>query len=410
MEYKRTPSKNANFIFDNSLPISIPAGINQNDNVQDSKNKYLSDLFYKFLISSSEEQPQMLHKIKCALDENRENIIVYFEPSHLSKLILLMGKPNLFDKSIEIFTDLLCLFSEITKNLIQFDFFSEIEQYLKLSDERCRKSLQAIICIFNNLDEPESYIQIRNAFYSSNCYHHLLHFIEEEQFLDETSEILYLMTIYPYYPIQFQENIIHLFIKFIHSTHVIPQINGTKGLNQLLIHGFDISSYVLLSPLSETCLLEDFTSFLTIPNEPLQISTLDFLCNLCSYKDEALSGMVYFRTITEVRHLIRSESTAIVGKALNFFLKWVLNTTEYYSLLLDEISDIDFVAICQRQPYSIKLIMTELLLRLTQNAIPYHLQKIVTEDFVLTMFDQLDVIGKEAARVLLDVIMGTAQK
>ena len=166
----------------------------------------------------------------------------------------------------------------------------------------------------------------------------------------------------------------------------------------------------MLSPLSETCLIEDFTAFLTIPNEPLQIATLDFLCDLCTYQDEALKGMVYFRTITEVRLLICSGSTPVVGKALNFFLNWVINTTEYYSLLLDEISDIDFVAVCQQQPCSLKLMMTELLLRLSQNAIPYHLQKIMTEDFILTMFDQLEVIGPDASHLFFDAIIRTAQK
>ena len=167
---------------------------------------------------------------------------------------------------------------------------------------------------------------------------------------------------------------------------------------------------MFLQSYSETCIIEDLTLFLIHKNQNIQIASLRFLSKLFVYKDNVMKAMDYYGTLSEVRKIIKSEIKDLIYPSLQFFYNWCLNTNEYYSKLLDEISEINFVEICKNQSYTIKELMIRLLLSITENAIPYHIEKIFSSELIITMFEQISNLNEQYTEYFIKIIVNSANK
>lgn len=378
--------------------------------ISDEIDKELKGLFDYFLCTADlgDEMDQMLKLIGNAVSIYRSRISKYFQPIHMEKMIFLLRKRVFFGTVFLIIHDFIIAVPVALDILIKLDFFGILKNYIY--DIGAKAVINFVIDIFSICNE-NMWICIRNEVYSKLFPNFIDDIAEEmETYNVEYSNLCFKMCHYGNYPNEFGDTLSSIFYSFLQNSNVCIVINGIKGMEQLLMNRFDISSFVFLESYSETCIIEELTSFLIHQNRDVQVTSLCFLSNLFIYKDAAMKAMDYFGTLSEVRKLVKSGIQELVGPALDFFYNWCLNTREYYSKLLDEISEINFVEICRNHSYTIKRQMTRMLLAITVNAIPYHVEKILSFELIITLFEQISNFDEQYSEYLIKIIINSINK
>lgn len=406
MEYKA--EKKIDYLYENIEQINnFDEGRVLTCNDKDNLKKLYD--YFMLITDSCDEIINTLNMIKRSVSVYHEEIKNYFQPIHMEKLILLCRKRELLNIVIDVIHDIMLIIPESLDILIQLNFFENIKCYVSEND--IKTLINFLIDILSICDDEKKLIYVRNEIYFK-LFPIFTNGINEgkQTYIEEYSRICFMMCHYGNYPNNFGDILSSILYSFLQSNNDYIIINGIQGMKQLLTNNYDISSFVFLQSYSETCIIEDLTLFLIHKNQNIQIASLRFLSKLFVYKDNVMKAMDYYGTLSEVRKIIKSEIKDLIYPSLQFFYNWCLNTNEYYSKLLDEISEINFVEICKNQSYTIKELMIRLLLSITENAIPYHIEKIFSSELIITMFEQISNLNEQYTEYFIKIIVNSANK
>ena len=146
----------------------------------------------------------------------------------------------------------------------------------------------------------------------------------------------------------------------------------------------------LQSLITVELIIEVINAFLALPHRMCVVSSLNVLRGLSTDGDRVLRCMIDAGTICYAKTALESKDDSVVRSALGFFKAWCLTSESCLGYLFDQISEVDFVSVCENTLFETKALMIDVLLCLCEKAKPVYILRLVSSEFVDAFVQQID--------------------
>lgn len=155
-------------------------------------------------------------------------------------------------------------------------------------------------------------------------------------------------------------------------------------------------------------IVEVLTFMLTNPQREFLLETLNILANLCEGGDSLLPSMIDFGTICQVKLALNSNDSDILKAALSFFRNWCRTSSSSLWYLFDQISQVDFVHLCENTSFETKWLMVDLLLSMCDKGKPVYIIRLLSRDFIEALLQQMECFSHDLQDLAFQTLVHAA--